>query len=32
MYVTFCSRPARRAAIAASHDEAMIRSFCARRS
>ena len=32
MYVTFCSRPSRCAAMAASHDAAMMRSFVASRS
>jgi hypothetical protein len=32
MYVTFCSRPARAAAMAASQDAAMIRSLVASRS
>ena len=32
MYVIFCSRPSRWAAIAASQQAAMIRSFCASRS
>ncbi len=32
MYVTFCSRPSRCAAMAASHDDAMMRSLVARRS
>ena len=32
MYVTFCNRPSSCAAMAASHDDAMIRSLVASRS